>query len=209
MTNLKSKSRAEATLKAGDLAVVMAGMGGSNNVREKPATSGRRIGQIPEHTVLAILPKPENWRGAYPHRDGTYEWWYVRGRTETKLADGRFRVIEGWTATSKNGQSYLMLMEPGHGCLDTMGTALDTHLQNGQQAYVLPPEGLNVRKAGDPHAERIGGLVQGMVVTVHGSPVCDSKMVWWRVEPLDSPEPAGWASEGNNSEWFLAPLTLM
>jgi hypothetical protein len=206
---MTTKSQDEAPFKVGDIAVVMAGLGGPNNVREKPATGGRRIGKIPEHAVLAILPKPEGWRGAYPHRDGTYEWWYVRGRTGTEPADGRFQVIEGWTVASKQGQSYLRRMEPSQGCLDTMGTALDTHLQIGQQAYVLPLDGLNVREAADPHAKRIGGLVQGTVVTLEGGPECDSKMVWWQVKPLNAPQPKGWASEGNILEWFLAPLTLM
>jgi hypothetical protein len=89
-----------------------------------------------------------------------------------------------------------------------MGTSLETHLEVNQQAYVLPPEGLNVRKEADPLADRIGGLGQGAIVTISGGPVCDTKMVWWQVKPLSAAGPAGWVSEGNILEWFLAPLTL-
>lgn len=89
-----------------------------------------------------------------------------------------------------------------------MGTALDTHLQAGQQAYVLPSDGLNLRKEADPKATRVGGLPQGTVVTLTGRPQCSNKTVWWQVQRIGAAGPAGWASEGNLVEWFLAPLTL-
>jgi hypothetical protein len=196
-------------LQDGDLTVVIAGRGGPNNVRKKPKPTSRRIGKIPEHAVLAILPKPEGWSRGYPYDDGVYVWCYVRGRTKNKRSDGSFKVIEGWTVAGKDDQSFLRRMPRSQGCLDTMGTALDTHLQQGQEAYVLPKEGLNVRKAGDPHAAKVGALRTGTVVTVTGDPECDSKMVWWQVEPLNAPGSRGWASEGNILEWFLAPLTLL
>lgn len=200
-------------LRPGNLAVVNQG-GGPNNVRAKPDTGAAVKGQIPENAVLAILAKPTNWRGTYPHNDGVYVWWYVRGRKEAKLAGGRFRVIQGWTAANKNGQSFLTRMDTGEGCLDTMGTALGTQLNVGQQAYVLASEGLNVRKEADPQGDQVGVLAQGAVVEVLGGPECNTKMVWWQVKPLNSPGPSGWASESSGllssiEEWFLVPLTLL
>lgn len=192
-------------LNAGDLAIVIAGTG-ANNVRNKP--NGAVKGQIPEHTVLAILPRPAGWTGAYPHNDGVHVWWYVRGRTEKKLASDQFEVIEGWTAANERAEPFLLRMETAIACRDTMGTARDTHLQAGQQVYVLPPDGLNIRGDADPHATRVGGLLQGTVVTVTGTPQCDNKMVWWQAQRIGAAGPAGWISEGNIVEWFLAPLTL-
>lgn len=201
------------SLKPGDLAVVNQG-GGLNNVRAKPDTGGAVRGQIPENAVLAILAKPTNWRRAYPHNDGVHVWWYVRGRTEDRLTGGRFRVIQGWTAANKNDQSFLTRIDTVQGCLDTMGTSLGTHLSIGQEAYVLPSKGLNVRKEADPQGDQVGGLAQGTVVEVLGGPECNTKMVWWQVKPVNSPGPSGWASEGSGlissiEEWFLVPLTLM
>ncbi len=49
-------------LNVGDLALVIPGKG-ANNVRNKP--NGTVNGQIPEHAVLAILPRPADWTGAY------------------------------------------------------------------------------------------------------------------------------------------------
>jgi hypothetical protein len=196
-------------LKPGDLAVVIAGRGGPNNIRRDPKIGARIKGKIPEHAVLAILPKPEGWTGTYPYNDGTYVWFYARGRTQAKHVDGRFKVVEGWTAASKNGASFLRRMIPSLGCRDTMGTALDTYLGHGQQAYVLPADGLNVRTQADLRGDKIGGFRAGTVVTVTGTPECDTKMVWWQVEPLKASGPSGWVSEGNTLEWFLAPLTLM
>jgi hypothetical protein len=193
------------SLNAGDLALVIPGKG-ANNVRTKP--NGTVKGQIPEHAVLAILPRPAGWTGAYPYGDGVHVWWYVRGRTEKKLASDQFEVIEGWTAASKKDDPFLLRMESVIACRDTMGTALDTYLQTGQQAYVLPPDGLNIRKEADPHATRVGGLLQGTIVTVAGKPECDTKMVWWQAQRIGAAGSAGWVSEGNIVEWFLAPLTL-
>jgi hypothetical protein len=200
-------------LNAGDLAIVVPG-NGPNNVRQKPdiksplVKTTKEDSQIPEHAVLAILPRPAGWAGAYPHTDGVHVWWYVRGRTDKKLATDRFAVIEGWTAASKNADPFLMRFEDAIACRDTMGTALDTHLQTGQQAYVLPPDGLNIRKEADPRAPRVGGLEPGTIVTVMGDPECDTKMVWWQVRRIGASNPAGWVSEGNIVEWFLAPSTL-
>lgn len=198
-------------LNVGDLALVIPGKG-ANNVRNKP--NGTVTGQIPEHAVLAILSRPADWTGAYPHTDGVHVWWYVRGRTEKKLAADRFEVIEGWTAANEKNQAFLQKWESTIACRDTMGTALDTHLQAGQQAYVLPPDGLNIRKDADPDAARVGGLLQGTIVTVTGKPECDKKMVWWQAQRLGAASPAGWVSEGsgllsNDLESYLAPLTLM
>lgn len=192
-------------LNVGDLAIVIPDKG-PNNVRNKP--NGTVKGKIPEHAVLAILPRPAGWTGAYPHTDDIHVWWYVRGRTNKKLAADHFEVIEGWTAASEKDDPFLLRMESVIACRDTMGTALDTHLQTGQQAYVLSPDGLNIRKKADPHATRIGGLLQGTIVTVTGTQECDTKMVWWQVQRIGSPSPAGWVSEGNIVEWLLAPLTL-
>ncbi|MCO6452685.1 MAG: SH3 domain-containing protein [Caldilineales bacterium] len=197
------------TLQVGDLAVVIAGQGGPNNVRRSPKIGARIKGKIPEHAVLAILPKPAGWQGAYPHSAGGFLWWYVRGRTETKTADGRFKVIEGWSAASENSTAFLRRMPPSVGCLDTMGTTLDTNLQSGQQAYVLPKDGLNVRRNSAPNATRVGGLRTGSIVEITGGPECDSKMVWWQVKSLHPAAQSGWVSGGNILEWFLAPLTLM
>ncbi|MBN1815665.1 MAG: SH3 domain-containing protein [Anaerolineae bacterium] len=201
-------------LVVGALALVLQGSGKANRVRTEPKIGARIKGGIPEHAVVAILPKPKDWSKGYPYNDGVHIWWYVRGRTKAQLSDGRFRVIEGWTAASKNGELYLGVWDTEQGCLDTMGTALDTHLQQGQQAYVLPAEGLNVRKEADPHGDRIGGLRMGTVVTVGDKPACDSKMVWWKVKPLNAARLSGWVSEGawdierDFFEWYLAPLTL-
>ena len=195
-------------IQVGDLAIVIPGHGGPNNVRRNPRIGARIKGKVPEHAVLAILSKPAIWQGAYPHADGRFVWWYVRGRTETKTADGRFKVIEGWSAVSENGMNFLRRMPPSVGCLDTMGTSLDTHIQSGQQAYVLPKEGLNVRRNADPHAARVGGLPTGSVVEITGGPECDSKTVWWKVNSLHPAGLSGWVSEGNILEWFLAPLTM-
>lgn len=192
-------------LNTGDLALVIPSKG-PNNVRDVP--SGAVRGQIPEHAVLAILSRPADWTGAYPHTDGVHFWWYVRGRTDKKLAPDRFEVIEGWIAANKSDDPFLMRMESVIACRDTMGTALDTHLQSRQQVYVLPPEGLNIRSEADPLATRLSGLPQGMIVTVTGSPECDTKMVWWQVQRMGAASPAGWVSEGNILEWLLAPLTL-
>lgn len=205
-------------LNPGDLAIVISG-NGPNNVRRKPDVKSPRVktqkedSQIPEHAVLAILPRPAGWTGAYPHNDGAHTWWYVRGRTDKKLAADRFSVIEGWTAANENGVSFLQKMDTAVGCRDTMGTGLDTHLGTGQEAYVLPPDGLNIRGDAGPHAPRLDGLAQGTVVTVMGDPKCDHKAVWWQVQRLSAAHPAGWASEGSGllasaPEWYLAPLTL-
>ena len=190
-------------LNAGDLAIIIPGKG-ANNVRNKP--NGTVKGQIPEHAVLAILPRPAGWTGAYPHDDGVHVWWYVRGRTDKKLASDRFEVIEGWAAANEKANPFLKRMETAIACHDTMGTALDTHLQAGQEAYVLPPDGLNIREDADPHATRVGGLLQGTIVTVTGNPECDTKMVWWQAQRIGVTSPAGWVSEGNSLEWFLAPI---
>lgn len=192
-------------LNVGDLAIVIPGKG-ANNVRNRP--NGTVKGQIPEHAVLAILPRPAGWTGDYPYGDGTHVWWYVRGRTDKKLAPDRFEVIEGWTAANENDNPFLVRMESVIACRDTMGAALDTHLQTGQQAYALSPDGLNIRKEADPHATRIGGLLQGTIITVTYSPECDTKMVWWQAQRIGASKSAGWVSEGNIVEWFLAPLTL-
>lgn len=205
-------------LSAGDLAIVIPGRGPSN-VRQKPdiksplVKAKKKESQIPEHAVLAILPRPAGWTGAYPHTDGVHVWWYVRGRTDKKLAADQFEVIEGWTAANKNSVAFLLRMDTVIACHDTMGTALDTHLQAGQEAYVLPPDGLNLRSDADPHATRVGGLAQGTIVTVAGSPECDTKMVWWQAQRIGAVRPAGWVSEASGLlastlEWFLAPLTL-
>lgn len=197
-------------LNAGDLALVIPGKG-ANNVRSKP--NGTVTGQIPEHAVLAILSRPADWTNAYPYNDGIHVWWYVRGKTDKKPAADRFEVIEGWTAANENNQAFLQRWESAVACLDTMGTALDTHLQAGQEAYVLPPDGLNIRSEADPHATRVGGLLQGKIVTVTGKPRCDTKMVWWQMQRIGVTSPVGWVSEGSgllssDLEWYLAPLTL-
>jgi hypothetical protein len=197
-------------LNVGDLAIVIPDKG-KNNVRQRPNIRSSRTGQIPEHAVLAILPRPAGWAGDYPYGDGTHVWWYVRGRTEKKLVADRFDVIEGWTAASKNADPFLMRFEDAIACRDKMGAALNTHLQTRQQAYVLPPDGLIIRKEADPDATRVGGLEQGTVVTVMGGPKCDTKdtkMVWWQAQRIGAAGPADWVSEGNSVEWFLAPLTL-
>lgn len=195
-------------LNVGDLAIVIPDKD-PNNVRNKP--NGTVKGKIPEHAVLAILPRPAGWTGAYPHTDDIHVWWYVRSRTDKKLASDHFDVIEGWTAAIKNADPFLMRFEDAIACRDKMGAAVTTHLQTRQQAYVLPPEGLNIRKEANPDATLVGGLEQGTVVTVMGGPKCDTKdtkMVWWQAQRISAASPAGWVSEGNIVEWFLAPLTL-
>jgi hypothetical protein len=203
-------------LKVGDLATVIEGRGGANHVRSAPVkvdNCGNCIGSIPEHAVLEILPKPDSWAGAYPHKAGNRVWWYVRGRTNKYLATDRFEVVEGWSAAAENGVAYLEPLEPVPGCHDTMGTSLDTHLGPTSRAYVLPPDGLNVRKEADPHAAWVELLAQGTVVTVTGDPECGNKMVWWQVQREGAARPIGWASEDSGllstiHEWYLAPLTL-
>ena len=202
-------------LEVGILAVVLTGSGGANRVRKKPKVGAGVKGKIPEHAVLAVLPKPKGWKKAYPYDDGVHVWWYVRGRTNRQRSSGRFEVIQGWTAASENGESYLGGIGTEKGCLDTMGTQFDTHLGQGLEAYVLASDGLNVRKEAGQDGKKKGALRTGTVVTVIGDPVCDSKTVWWQVEPLKSKGPSGWVSEGGFDverdflEWYLAPLTLM
>jgi hypothetical protein len=192
----------------GDLAIVIPDAGGANNVRRDPRIGARIKGKIPEHAVLAILPKPVGWQGAYPYDDGVHRWLFVRGRTAEQRSDGRFKIVQGWTAASKNGVTYLGRMSESHACHDTMGTSLQTQLRTGQQAYVLPADGLNVRKQADPQGAYLGGLLSGAVVVVNGGPACDTKMVWWQVQPLRPPGPKGWASEGSGPDHYLVPLTL-
>lgn len=122
------------TLSAGDLAIVIPG-NGPNNVRQKPdiksplVKATKEESQIPEHAVLAVLPCPAGWTGTYPHDDGVQLWWYVRGRTENKLAADRFEVIEGLTAASQKGHALMLKMDTAVACRDTMRTTLDTHRQ--------------------------------------------------------------------------------
>ena len=201
-------------LKAGDLALVIPG-NGANLVRFGPSTNDNmKEGTLPEHAVLAILPQPADWKKPYPHNDGHHMWYWVRGRTDEQGPDGRFKIVEGWTAANENRTPYLERMSTNHACRDTMGTSFDTHQSSGQQAYVLPADRLNVRKESDPHGKRIGVLRAGTVVTVTGNPECDTKMVWWRVKPLNAHGPKGWVSEGGYDEdlayqeWYLVPLTL-
>ncbi len=204
-------------LEVSDLALVIPG-NGANLVRSEPEIPEIRnqnvIGSIPEHAVLAILPEPADWKKPYPHNDGRHRWFWVRGRSDKKERDGRFKIVTGWTAANKSGTVYLKRMSANHACLDAMGTAFDTHQNSGQQAYVLPADTLNVRKESDLHSQRIGRLRAGTVITVTGRPECDTKMVWWRVEPLSAPGPKGWVGEGGYNEvqdyfeWYLVPLTL-
>jgi hypothetical protein len=196
-------------LNPGDLAIVIKGSGGANNVRSEPVevpNCGNCVGSIPENAVLEILPKPDSWTGAYPHNDGVRVWFYVRRRA--MLPDGRFIFIEGWTAASKNHQDYLMRKGASQACLDPMGTVFSTYLFVGVDAKVLPREGLNIRKDADPNADHVGGLAKGTVITITDGPVCAGKMVWWQVKLAGSGKPAGWVSEGDGIEWFLAPLPL-
>lgn len=191
----------------GSLAIVIPGKGG-NNVRVAPNGTPVAGSPVPEYAVLALLPRPANWSGAYPYALNSHVWWYVRSRTDEQIAPHQFKVIGGWTAANEGVNDFLRLMEGTVAGVDTMGTALTTHLQAGQEAYVLPSDGLNVRAAPDPHSARVDGLVVGSVVTVTGSPVCSNKMVWWQVQPVGGVKPIGWCSEGNAQEWFLIPLTL-
>ncbi len=191
----------------GSLAIVIPGKGG-NNVRATPNGALVDGSPIPEHAVLALLPRPANWNGAYPYALNTHVWWYGRSRTEEQVAPHRFRVIEGWTAANEGANDFIRLMQPAVACYDTMGTALLTNLGAGQQAYVLPSDGLNVRAQPDQHSARVDGLLSGSVITVTGNPVCNHKMVWWQVQPIGAAKPIGWCSEGDAQEWFLIPLTL-
>lgn len=191
----------------GSLAVVIPGKGG-NNMRAAPNGALVDGSPIPEHAVLALLPRPANWNGAYPYALNTHVWWYGRSRTEEQVAPHRFRVIEGWTAANEGANDFISLMQPAVACYDTMGTALLTNLGAGQQAYVLPSDGLNVRATPDSHSARVDGLLSGSVVTVTGNPVCKHNMVWWQVQPIGAADPLGWCSEGNAQERFLIPLTL-
>ena len=194
-------------LNTGDLAIVISG-NGPNNVRQGPNIRSARKGQIPQHALLAILPRPAGWTGAYPHSDGVRVWWYVRGRTEKMPAPDRFEVIEGWTAAGAKGNPFLGPWKPAVTCVDAAGMTPVTHLLAGQEAYVLPPDGLNIREQADPHAARVGGLAPGTIVTLVGGPTCNSNTVWWQVQRSGAAGPAGWVSEGDSAEWFLAPLTL-
>lgn len=196
-------------LEPGDLAVVIPDEGGPNNVRMSPRIGARIKGKVPEHAVLALLPKPANWHQAYPYDDGQFLWFYVRGRTAAKHGDARFKLVEGWTAAAKQERAFLRRMEMGHACHNTMGTALETHLQQGQQAYVLPSDGLNVRRDSDPSSEELFRLRPGAVVTLLSAPACRGHMVWWRVESGAAGHGRGWAGEGDQLEQYLIPLTLM
>lgn len=64
-----ARTQVSSNLDAGDLAIVILGKG-ANNVRNEP--NGEVKGRIPEHAVLAILPCPADWTGAYPHSDGVH-----------------------------------------------------------------------------------------------------------------------------------------
>lgn len=99
-------------LNAGDLAIVTSGKG-ANNVRNKP--NGTVKGQIPEHAVLAILPRPADWSGAYPHDDGVHVWWYVRGTTDKKLASDRFEYQAPGLEVRFERMRYTQWNDRGHG----------------------------------------------------------------------------------------------
>jgi hypothetical protein len=143
-------------LEVGVLAVVLERDGRANRVRKKPNTDASIKGKISEHAVLAILRKPKGWKKGYPYDDGVHVWRYVRGRTKRQRSSGRFKVVQGWTAASENGEAFLGGLGTVTGCRETLGTELDTHLEQGQQAYVLPADRLNVREEADPHSDRIG-----------------------------------------------------
>lgn len=191
----------------GSLAQVIPGKGG-NNVRVAPNGALVAGSPIPEYAVLALLPRPANWNGTYPYAKDLHVWWYMRSRTAKQVNAHHFEIIEGWTAANEGANDFLILMQPTIACHDAMGTALLTNLGAGQQAYVLPSEGLIIRAQPDPHSARVDGLAAGTVVTVVGSPVCSHKMVWWQVQPAGAPMPIGWYSEGSFPEWYLVPLSL-
>jgi|GEM_PF-2477599 len=197
------------TFRPGDLVIVVPGVGGGNNVRSAPAAlpkCGNCIGGFPEHAIITILPPPADWAEAYPKDDGVFVWYYARGRTAAKWPDGRFKVIEGWTAASKNDLDYLTPVGVGIACWDTMGTQFNTALEVGQQAYVLPSDGLIVRR--DAGGDAISGLAEGAIVTITAGPECGDKMIWWQVRRVNGGRPIGWVSEGKGIEQLLAPLTL-
>lgn len=192
----------------GDLVIVVPGIGGANNVRSSPVALPRCsncIGSFPEHAVITILPPPAGWTAAYPKDDGVFVWYYTRGRTEAKLPDGRLKVIQGWTAARKGGLNYLAPMSGGIACWDTMGTQFETTMEVGQQVYVLPSDGLIVRR--DAGGDKIGSLTEGAIVTISAGPVCKGKMVWWEVRRASGGRPIGWVSERAGVEQLLAPLT--
>lgn len=190
----------------GDLVIVVPDVGGANNVRSAPVAlpkCGNCIGSFPEYAVITILPPPVGWTGAYPKDDGVFVWYYARGRTEAKWPDGRFKVIQGWTAARKGGLNYLTPMSGGVACWDTMGTQFETTMEVGQQVYGLPSDGLIVRR--DAGGDKIGNLTEGAIVTISAGPVCKNKMVWWEVRRAG--RPVGWVSERAGVEQLLAPLT--
>lgn len=191
----------------GSLAIVIPGKG-NNNVRVAPNGALVEDSPIPEQAVLALLPRPTNWNNAYPYALNEHVWWYIRGRTQEQVAPHCFRVIEGWIAANKGGDNFLALMDGIVVGMDTQGNALTTYLAAGQQAYVLPSDGLNARAAPDPHSARVGGLATGSIITATGKSVCSHNMVWWQVQPAGASKPLGWCSEGDAQEWFLIPLTL-
>jgi len=197
------------TFHPGDLAIVVPGVGGANNVRSAPVAlpkCGNCIGSFPEHAVITILPPPADWAEAYPKDDGVFVWYCARGRTAARRPSGRYEVIEGWTAASKHGLDYLTPAGTGVACWDTMGTQFNTALAVGQQVYVLPANGLKIRR--DAGGAPIGGLAEGTIVVITAGPECGNKMIWWQVRLANGARPIGWVSEGEGVEQLLAPLTL-
>ena len=123
-------------LKVGDLAYVIDILGiRPNLVRTEPEIDENNrkhnvIGKIPENAVLAILPGPVRWPLDYPYDDGVHIWYRVRGRTDEKGPDGRFKIVEGWTAASEQGKSLLRRIDTSNACPENDATFV-THLQDG------------------------------------------------------------------------------
>lgn len=83
-------------------------------------------------------------------------------------------------------------------------------LKVGKSAYVAVFQ-INVRETPSLNAEKVNVLKQGRQVTVLEGPKCFDKIWWWKIHfdglEGNNPVPAfdGWAGEGDNTDFWLAP----
>jgi uncharacterized protein YgiM (DUF1202 family) len=209
-------------LNPGDLAVVIKGSGGANNVRVKPDTGSTVKGQIQENAVLEILPKPAHWTQGYPHKEGTRVWWYGRGYDEDKK-----KVVDGWIAEKEGTTLYLEQL----GAIESCNSATaevpgmrwrPSNLKTGMQAYVVSKAVLNVRAGPGCDTADEGDLAPGTVITVLEGPRCSTDgRVWCRIKYngkdrwVCENEPAGTVcgsdptkADPNQIDWNLLPLRV-
>ncbi|MGB1285171.1 MAG: SH3 domain-containing protein [Aggregatilineales bacterium] len=179
--------------------------GDPNNLRAEPDGSAPRIAGIPGEGIFRVLDGPRC------SEEGI--WWYVN-----------FEGIEGWTLEGTDDTYYAQpysvpiaptitiespaatIVSPAVSSTPSTCGNLSPRLSIGESARVTPGIPNNIRDNPTATGLYLGEIPAESPFTVIDGPRCSRDGTWWFVDYQGT---RGWTLEGNNTDYYTEPMSIV